>query len=506
MKSFLKNIIDVRKGEWPVLALMFVYYYILLMTFYFLKPTRDSLFLIKLTPQQLPFVFILAALAAIPVTALYSRAARKLSLLQLINYTSLVLLASLVVLRLLIHRDAEWIFYVLYIWVGIYGILVTAQFWLLANAVYDASQAKRVFTLLGSAGIVGAVTGGELTSFLIKSMNLPTENLLIICAALLAVTVPVVTAIWRMHGLGDDNIPGANASPESSLALVGVARAVKKSRLLLLIIALIAVAVVVSTFIDFIFKDIGYSYYAGDKDGMTAFFGRFYGRVSLISLAIQLLLSYRILRALGVGGAIMMMPLAVLSGSVAVMAVPALLTAIFLKGAEGSLEYSIDRIGRELLFLPIPLDVKKKTKVFIDIFVDRWFRGIAGVMLLAATLLLAFSSRQLAIVVCVLVAIWGAVAIALRREYANAFREALERREIDLNDIRIRIDEPDTLKSVIALLTSPNDRQVAYALDLLKSANSPKLIESIAPLLKHRSPEVRRKTVELLQEHHESIA
>ncbi len=505
MNSLLRKAIDVRRGEWAVLALMLSYYYVLLMTFYFLKPARDSLFLIKLTPQQLPFVFILSAIAAVPVTALYSRAAARLSLVKLINVTTVVLLLCLIGLRLLIRLDAEWIFYLLYIWVGLYGILVTAQFWLLANAVYDHSQAKRIFTLLGSAGIIGAVTGGELTNLLIKEIGLPTENLLAICAALLVVSMILVTTIWRVRGLGREEPAPADSQSEPALALVGVFRTIKQSRLLWLIIALIAVAVMVSTFIDFIFKDIGYGYYAGDKDGMTAFFGRFYGRVSLISLAIQLLLSYRILRALGVGGALLMMPLAVLTGSVAVMAVPALLSAIFLKGSEGSLEYSIDRVGRELLFLPIPLDVKKRTKVFIDIFVDRWFRGLAGILLLVLTLALAATSRQLALIVAVMVVGWAVIAWYVRREYANAFRLALERREIDLNEIRFRIDDSATLQALTASLTSPNARQVAYALDVLKSAQSPQLIPTIRPLLKHDSPEVRRKAVEFLQDYHESV-
>ncbi len=505
MKALLRKVIDVRRGEWAVLALMLSYYYVLLMTFYFLKPARDSLFLIKLTPQQLPFVFILSAIAAVPVTALYSRAAARLSLVSLINATTVVLLFCLIGLRLLIRQDAEWIFYLLYIWVGLYGILVTAQFWLLANAVYDHAQAKRIFTLLGSAGIIGAVTGGELTNFLIQNLKMPTENLLAICAALLVASMILVTSIWRLRGLGKTDPAPATPQSEPALALVGVYRAVKQSRLLWLIIALIAIAVMVSTFIDFIFKDIGYSYYAGDKDGMTAFFGRFYGRVSLISLAIQLLLSYRILRALGVGGALLMMPLAVLTGSVAVMAVPALLSAIFLKGAEGSLEYSIDRIGRELLFLPIPLDVKKRTKVFIDIFVDRWFRGLAGILLLVLTLALTVSSRQLALIVGIMVVGWGIIAWNVRREYANAFRLALERRDIDLSEVRFRIDDAATLNSLTTSLSSPNARQVAYALDLLKSAKSSELITQVTPLLKHESPEVRRKAVEFLQDYHESV-
>ena len=100
---------------------------------------------------------------------------------------------------------------------------------------------------------------------------------------------------------------------------------------------------------------------------------------------------------------------------------------------------------------------------------------------------------------------WGIIAWNVRREYANAFRLALERRDIDLSEVRFRIDDAATLNSLTTSLSSPNARQVAYALDLLKSAKSSELITQVTPLLKHESPEVRRKAVEFLQDYHESV-
>ena len=154
MKRFLDSIFDIRKGEIALTALMFSNYFLILVTYYFLKPARDSLFLVKVSPQMLPVVFIITALVAIPVTTLYSKASRTLKLNQLIYFTTAAVILNLFLLRWLINYNQPWVYYLFYTWVSIYGALVTSQFWLLANAVYDASQAKRVFAVLGLGGIM----------------------------------------------------------------------------------------------------------------------------------------------------------------------------------------------------------------------------------------------------------------------------------------------------------------------------------------------------------------
>ena len=158
MKRFLNSLFDVRKGEVLLTLLMFANYYLILVTYYFLKPARDSLFLVKVSPEMLPLVFIITALVTAPVVTIYSRASRAMKLNRLIIVTLAIIVVNLFVLRWLIQISSDWVYYLFYTWVSIYGALTTSQFWLLANAVYDAGQAKRIFTLLGLGGIIGAFT------------------------------------------------------------------------------------------------------------------------------------------------------------------------------------------------------------------------------------------------------------------------------------------------------------------------------------------------------------
>jgi hypothetical protein len=49
-----------------------------------------------------------------------------------------------------------------------------------------------------------------------------------------------------------------------------------------------------------------------------------------------------------------------------------------MRGSEQSLKHSIDKTGRELLFVPITMERKKRVKVFIDLFVDQGMQGVGG--------------------------------------------------------------------------------------------------------------------------------
>lgn len=503
----IRSILDIRKGEVAITVMLASYYYLILVTYYFLKPARDGLFLTKLGKEQLPLVFILTALASIPVTALYARAARSFKLTQLINGTTVVIILNLIALRWLIPLGETWIFYLFYIWVSIYGILVTAQFWLFANAVYDVTQAKRIFLILGSAGIVGAFTGGELTNYLVKSMGIDIPNLLLIGAGALVICIALLHSAWNMHS---KSMPANAARPrvheETHQSFFATVATIRRSRHLMLIVGIIALTMMVSTFTDYQFKALSYDAFKGNEAGLTGFLGKFYGRINIVSLILQLLVGYRLLRLVGVGGIVLFLPIGIALGSVSVLVWPVLLSGIFLKGTDAALEYSVDKTGRELLFLPVPMALKKQTKVFIDLFVDRWFRGIAGGMLLLCTLVLSMTAQTIAIVVLVLVALWLVLALSVRKEYISAFRHALEHREIDLTGLTANIDDPATVQALAQTLKTGNERQILYALGLLQTTGDAKVAHEIEPLLEHDSAEVRRKAIEVLQNHPDAVS
>jgi len=76
---------------------------------------------------------------------------------------------------------------------------------------------------------------------------------------------------------------------------------------------------------------------------------------------------------------------------------------------------------------------------------------------------------------------------------------ALERRDIDPNELKIDITEAATVQTLVAALQSSNERLIVHALDLLASVMHVDLIQVVQPLLRHSSSEVRQKAVRLLK-------
>ncbi|MCB1184031.1 HEAT repeat domain-containing protein, partial [bacterium] len=494
------SLLDLRRGERRMALLMGANYFLLLLFYYLLKPARDSLFLVDQAPDRLPLVYILTALIAAPVTAAYARAGARRRLDRLVLLTTGFLAANLVLLRLALPLGSSWLYYVFYSWVGVAGGLTTSQFWLQANGVFDASQAKRIFPLLTVGGIAGAFCGGEITSFLLENLGLDTTDLLAVSAGVLAVSGGLSALVWRGRARGREVIP--ESGPEEGATgsdLRGVVLSILRSRHLLLTVGIISLTVMTASFVDFQFKTVSWQAYR-DGTELTAFLGRFYGRMSLLSLLFQLLLAPRLIRWFGVGNTVLVLPAVMLVGAVAMVAVPGLAAARVLRGGDMVLKYSLDRTSRELLFLPIPLALKKRTKVFIDMFVDRWARGLAGGLLLLLGSVLGLGLRHVAAVTVVLLLVWLLLALMMRRAYVDSFRAAISRREIDLSDLRVRLDDAKTLEVLLGALAGGDRRETIYALDMLVGVSSPAVAYAVRPLLGHEAADVRRRAVAVLAE------
>lgn len=488
---------DVRPGERGPVAAMVLATALVLVAYYFLKPARDSLFLAQASPARLPLAYVLSALVAAPVAATHARLARRWPLIRTTVATLAVLALSLPPLRLLLGADLPGVPYLLYAWAGLAGALATSQLWLLAGALFDAGQAKRLFPLLGVGGILGAMAGGEATRWLIQGAGLEAADLLQAAAAVLLLDALLVLGIWRRWGGAEPATP--RRRPERAEAGARGWRTLFRSRLLTLIVAMLALEVMAASFVDYQFKVTAWEHLSG-PESLAAFLGRFYSVVSLISLLLQVFLAGRLVRWFGVGGLLGSLPTVLLFGAGALLVAPGLAAAAFLRGGDLGLKHSLERTGREMLFLPVPPELKKRTKLFIDLFVDRWFRGVAGLLLLGLTAGFGVPVRWLALPVLLLAAVWLALTLRARREYAAAFRDALARRQIDPGEVTRHIDDPQARRTLEEALAGAAERPLLYALRLAPALKGLDLAAAVHPLLDRPSPRVRAAAFAALAE------
>jgi len=151
-----------------------------------LETARDALFLAELSASLLPWVYLTLAASALLLTRYHPHLARRLP--RGLELTGWLLFAAITTATLWIAMfwTGDWIFYVLYAWTGVLATLVVIQFWSLLGNLFTVTQAKRLFAVIGTGSILGAILGSGLASVL--SAFLPAEHLVLAAAGFFFVT------------------------------------------------------------------------------------------------------------------------------------------------------------------------------------------------------------------------------------------------------------------------------------------------------------------------------
>jgi AAA family ATP:ADP antiporter len=319
------------------------------------------------------------------------------------------------------------------------------------------------------------------------------------CVALLIGCLFVVRQIWvksaRENYIESSRVRRTLKGTETTDNPI---KLIYRSRHLSYTSGIIGISVIVANLIDYQYSAVA-SAIITETDQLTAFFGFWMSTISIISLGIQLLLTGRVMKHLGVVTSLFFLPASILLGSISILANPGLWSAILLKISDGSLKQSINKAGVELLYLPVPHTVKIKVKALVDIFVDNLATGLAGVLLIVLTMKLGFSVPQISVIVAVLISIWIFLVKRIKSEYVNSFRKAVVKRSIDLDQQQLNLEVPSVLESITRVLEGDNDRQILYVLQMLEGVKNKELTPFLKKLIRHPSDEVKRRVLELSQ-------
>ena len=493
-----RQLFDVRPGEAARIGFMAAFFFFLIAANNVIKIVRDALFLNRFPITQLPYVYLLAAVAAGAVITIYSHYTSRLSLSQVILGSHAFIISNVIVFWFLIaFYDFGWVLYAFYIWSAIVGLVAVAQFWTLANDMFNPREGKRHFGIITAGGTLGGMTGGFGANWAVNFL-FGTKQLLWLIAALLAGALGVAyLAIRERERLvavthREDAAPGEIQAQNAS----GIVATLRSSPYLQTIAALIFLSVIVSTLIDYQFKSAAKEAYAS-TDALAGFFGSYYAWLSVVTFLAQVWLTGRLLTGLGLTPSLLLLPVALLAGSIGLLVWPGLFAATTTRLAEASLRTSVNHSGVEILYLPIPDFIKKKVKVFLDVTIERLGDGMAASIILFYTLFLGGSEVTLLSYFSIgLILVWAAVVFVVQGGYMEALRRSLAYREISLKEARIDYAEKGTVQAVLKTLEEKEERSVLFGLDLAENLD-PKVAVTLLPraLLRHASPEVRRRTL-----------
>jgi ATP:ADP antiporter, AAA family len=480
--------------------LLFTYLFLIVSSFIAGKAARDALFLARFGALHLPYVDIAVALLVGVWIWGYLRAGRFISLRRLVS-ASLLFFASNALLfwYLSKYADAAWVLPIVYVWVGVFGVVAPAQVWTLANYVLTTREAKRLFAFVGSGAILGAIAGG----FVIRrtAVRFGAESTLLGIALALLACVIVADQLWRRrhlaHGVIDEDDEEPATSKVGPVGLRASLRLIAQSPYLSSIAAVICLSSFVTAVAAWQFKATSSRHFT-DPDRLAAFFGGFNFYAGILAFVLQLVLTSRLLRRFGIGFALFIVPVALVLGSAAFLVLGTLAAAVFLRGTDQVLRYSIDRPTVELLYLPVPTDQTFQVKSFIDTVVWRLGDGLSGLTVLLFAAALGWSPVQLTWVNLLLLAGWLTAAWVARRQYVLNLSESIQQYRLDAERANAAVLDKTTTEVLASQLTGDDPKRILYALHLFSLAHHKAAHPAVHRLLQHASAEVRRTAVGLL--------
>ncbi len=234
---------------------------------------------------------------------------------------------------------------------------------------------------------------------------------------------------------------------------------------------------------------------AESTDAITAFLAQVALWTSSIAFVFQVWLTSKIHRYLGIGFALMLLPITMGSTAVVMLLNAALWAPSIARVVDQSLRYTVDKTTREILFLPLPADLKLQAKTFVDVTVDRAAKAGGALLLLVLVKPWGFNLdwQRLSIASLVMVGLWIVMSITAKRGYLAAFRGSIQRRDLAPAEVRLDAADLSTIETLVQELANPDADRVVYAIDVLESLDKRNLVTPL--LLYHESPRVRARAL-----------
>jgi AAA family ATP:ADP antiporter len=404
---------DVHDGEWHLVLLFFVNLFLLLTAYYILKVIREPLILLGGGAVSRSYARGVQAGLLFGVIPAYSALANRIEPAHLVKWIFGAFVASLATF-VVIGKLGVSVGFPFFVWLGIFSTLSIAQFWSLANDIMTEGEGKRLFPIIAAGGTVGGILGAQIAARAIEWLH--PYDLMLIAAGLLAACM-VLTHISHGAGLGHrERVPDG---PTQARDERGGFALLLGDRYLLLIGLSVLVLNFVNTTGDFILADM-----VNRKASLLApplrkhFIGTFYGEfqtwVSMLTAVVQIIVVARVFKKVGIGGALLFLPLVAVGGYGASAALPLLAVVAAVKVVENSTDYSLQNTIQQALFLPTSRDAKYKAKSAIDTLSVRLGDLVStGVVFVGAHLHFKMLGFALVNVAAGLVWIW--IALRLRR-------------------------------------------------------------------------------------------
>jgi AAA family ATP:ADP antiporter len=473
----LPRLVDVRRGEWRALVMAFGTLLLLITAHTALETARDALVLTRLPSRALGVVYVAVALCVLPAVGLASRAAVRFGARRTLGGGLATAAVLLMVLFAVPMNRATAV--AVYVTSGLIGAVLVPLYWNLLASLFNVAQGRRLLGVVGAAGVLGGALGSAGAAALL--LVLYTRALLLVSAAVLVVTVAVL--IWMPAGERAP-VPG----PTGVLPTRRDAADLREEPFLRRIALLVVVSTAAALFLDYFFKWTVARTVPHSE--IARFVARYYAVLNGLSLVAQIFVTGALVRRVGVATTMVVTPFLLLLGGVGALVSSATLAAVLaLKAVDGTLRNSVHRFTMELLYLPVPPQVRARAKPFIDGALARITQAAAGLLLLALGAANYLSSWLLVGLVIAATAAWLGIAITARQPYLGLLRHAVTGDVLPLPGLD-PIDG-ESAERLVALLANQDRLIVLGAMNVLARRDRERLIPALILLHEDESVLVR---------------
>lgn len=415
----LKQMMDIRRSEAPLAVLMFGYFFLVITSFWILKPLKKGLFIafydadgfralgLHLAAAQAELIAkVLNMVVAFLAVSAFTLLVRSFQRQQLTYLFSAFFGVCYVIYAAMLTAAGDWTVWTFYLFGDLYSTLMVATFFAFLNDSVAPDEAKRLYGLIGLGGVSGGWFGSEVLRAMIDDLS--AADWMWVCLGIGVVIAALASAAGRWVARHLPPVPESESKGElasDNPALEG-ARLVFGSKYLLSIVAIVGIYEMVSTIMDFQFSATIAHHLEGDAIGKQ--FADVFAFTNRFAFFVQIALTGFVMTRFGVGTALMFLPVAALCGSTAFLCFPVLWVGSALNTCDNGFSYSINQSAKEVLYVPTTRDEKYKAKAFIDMFVQRFAKAVAVGLSLGITLVFTGFEhmRWLSLISAGLLAVW----------------------------------------------------------------------------------------------------
>lgn len=397
MDFSLQRFANVRRDEVPALLASVAYFFCVLTALMVVRPAREALGM-RSGLDTVRWLFVGTAVVTLAANPVFGWLVAHYRRMAFIATTYLFFAASLLVFWWLLvfspERAGEISGRVFYVWFSVFNLFSTMVFWAVMVDRFSLEQSKRLFGVVALGGTLGAMFGPWLAWTYVEQVG--TANLILVAVAFLVLAVGAAAAVTRLQPRSRADAP-APLDPADPLMepeagereVIGGSAwegfvSLLRSPYLLGICLFVLIMAVMATFIYFTRLKI-VAAMTDVVDQRTGLFAQIDFWTQFATFMLQLFITGHIMKRLGVGVAMVLLPVTVSLGFLGLALTGTFTAMVLLEAAFKAVQRGVTRPARETLFTVLSREDKYKAKGVIDTFVYRtgdvtgaWSEGLLG--------------------------------------------------------------------------------------------------------------------------------